>query len=78
MVLTVETLLHVEVLRVGRVGELARVCLEQTTGSAVDEGDTAVVAVTHAGTVDQRHLEQHDAVLRTAAVVHREVVERRV
>ena len=78
MVLTVETLLHVEVLRVGGVGELARVRLEQAAGAAVDEGDAAVVAVTHAGTVDQRHLEQHDTVLRTAAVVHREVVERRV
>lgn len=78
MALTVETLFHVEILRVRRVRELARVGFKQATRPAVDEGDTAGVDVTHPHTFNQRHLQQHDTVLRTAAVIHREVVERRI
>lgn len=54
--LTVETLFHVEILRVRRVRELARVGFKQATRPAVDEGDTAGVDVTHPHTFNQRHL----------------------
>lgn len=73
--LTVEALFYVEVLRIWRVGELTRIDLKQTADLAIDERHTARVQVTLAGALDQRHLEQHETVLGTATVIHREVVQ---